>query len=153
MKLRLVSFGRERPGEVTAPLVEEYRARIARTVELDLIELRAETGPQAREREAEALFALLAKVKGPSELWALDERGGQLTSPQFAERIGRARDRATSLTLCIGGDEGLSQLVRDRAQLVLGLSKLTLPHKLARAVVLEQLYRAFEILRGSPYHK
>lgn len=153
MKLRLVSFGRERPGELTAPLVEEYRSRIARVAELELVELRAETGPQAKEREAEALFAVQGKLKGASELWALDERGGQLSSLQFAERIGRARDRAASITLCIGGDEGLAQLVRDRAQLVLGLSKLTLPHKLARVVVLEQLYRALEILRGSPYHK
>ena len=68
-------------------------------------------------------------------------------------RLGRARDRAASLTLCIGGDEGLAQPARDKEQLVWSLGKLTLPHKLARVVVLEQLYRAFELLRDSPNRK
>ena len=83
----------------------------------------------------------------------LDERGTEFTSAQLAERIGRVRDSAVSLTLCIGGDEGHAPAVRAAAQTVWSLSKLTLPHRLARVVVLEQLYRAFEILRGSPYHK
>ena len=65
----------------------------------------------------------------------------------------RLRDSALNLTLCIGGDEGLHDRVRQDARLVWSLSRLTLPHRLARVVVLEQVYRAFEILRGAPYHK
>ena len=87
------------------------------------------------------------------ELWALDERGAALNSAQLAQRIGKLRDSAQSLTLCIGGDEGLGQPVRDTARFVWSLSPLTLPHRLARVVALEQLYRSFEILRGGPYHK
>jgi 23S rRNA (pseudouridine1915-N3)-methyltransferase len=87
------------------------------------------------------------------ELWALDERGAALTSTQLAQRIGKLRDSAQALTLCIGGDEGLGQQVRDAARFVWSLSPLTLPHRLARVVALEQLYRSFEILRGGPYHK
>ena len=86
-------------------------------------------------------------------MWALDERGTELSSKDLAARIGRLRDASASLTLCIGGDEGLSPRVREAAKLSWSLSRLTLPHRLARVVVLEQVYRAFEILRGAPYHK
>jgi 23S rRNA (pseudouridine1915-N3)-methyltransferase len=92
-------------------------------------------------------------LRPPSELWALDERGTAVTSSELAQRIGRLRDSALGLTLCIGGDEGLSPRVREQARFVWSLSRLTLPHRLARVLVLEQLYRAFEILRGAPYHK
>jgi 23S rRNA (pseudouridine1915-N3)-methyltransferase len=109
-----------------------------------VVELR----PQGLAREAEAL---LGKTRG--ELWALDERGRSLSSTQLAQRIGKLRDSAQPLTLSIGGDEGLAQPVRDAARFVWSLSPLTLPHRLARVVALEQIYRAFEILRGGPYHK
>jgi 23S rRNA (pseudouridine1915-N3)-methyltransferase len=107
---------------------------------VELLELKASGG----EREAEEL---LGKVRG--ELWALDQRGTQITSEELAARVGRA----ATLTFCIGGDEGLSPRVREAASFVWSLSKLTLPHRLARVIALEQLYRAFEILRGGPYHK
>ena len=57
------------------------------------------------------------------------------------------------MTFCIGGDEGHTDDVRRNARFLWSLSKLTLPHRIARVVVLEQLYRAFEIIRGGPYHK
>ena len=88
-----------------------------------------------------------ARVQG--ELWALDQRGTELTSEQLAERV----SRTAQITLCIGGDEGLTEEVRKQARFVWSLSKLTLPHRLARVVTLEQIYRAFEILRGSPYDR
>ncbi len=105
-----------------------------------MLELKA----SGAEREAEAL---LGKVRG--ELWALDQRGMQITSEQLAQRVGRT----ATITLGIGGDEGFLPRVRDEARFVWSLSKLTLPHRLARVIALEQLYRAFEILRGGPYHK
>lgn len=90
---------------------------------------------------------MLEKARG--ELWALDERGEELSSRELAERVGRT----ASFSVCIGGDEGLAPQVREKARLVWSLSRLTLPHRLARVVALEQLYRAFEILRSGPYHK
>ena len=63
------------------------------------------------------------------------------------------RDGAKDLLLVIGGDEGLDQRMRQSADLVLSLSKMTLPHRLARVVLVEQLYRAFTLLKGEPYHK
>jgi 23S rRNA (pseudouridine1915-N3)-methyltransferase len=152
VKLKLISVGKERGGLFDAAL-EEYAARVGRFAGLELRELRAEQGPQAREREADAILAAHGKGKAPGELWALDERGQELTSAGLAERLRGLRDRAQDLTLCIGGDEGLSPRVKEAARFTWSLSRLTLPHRLARVVVLEQLYRAFEILRGSPYHK
>src|SRR5207245_1041565 len=75
------------------------------------------------------------------------------TSGELASRIGRLRDSALDLTLSVGGDEGLGSAVTRGARFTWSLSRLTLPHRLARVVALEQLYRAFEILRGGPYHK
>ena len=142
MKIRLLSVGKDKGP--TAELAEEYAERIRRSAELTLLELRAE-GP---EREAESL---LGKVRG--ELWALDGRGTLLGSTQLSQRLEKLRDTAQELTLCIGGDEGLASRVREEARFVWSLSPLTLPHRLARVIVLEELYRAFEILRGAPYHK
>jgi 23S rRNA (pseudouridine1915-N3)-methyltransferase len=142
VKLRLLSVGKDKGP--TAELAHDYAERIRRFADLELFELRAQ-GPV---REAEAL---LEKVRG--ELWALDERGSAVTSAQLSEKIGRLRDSAQALTFCIGGDEGLDAGVRKQARFVWSLSPLTLPHRLARVVALEQVYRAFEILRGGPYHK
>ncbi|HEY5677950.1 MAG TPA: 23S rRNA (pseudouridine(1915)-N(3))-methyltransferase RlmH [Myxococcales bacterium] len=142
MKIRLLSVGKDKGA--TAELAQEYAERRRRFADLEVLELRG----QDPAREA---AALLEKVRG--ELWALDERGSALTSAQLSEKIGRLRDSAQALTLCIGGDEGLDASVRKQARLVWSLSPLTLPHRLARVVALEQLYRAFEILRGGPYHK
>jgi 23S rRNA (pseudouridine1915-N3)-methyltransferase len=142
VKIRLLSVGKDKGP--TAELAEEYAGRIRRSAELTLLELRAE-GP---EREAESL---LGKVRG--QLWALDERGDLLGSTELSRRLEKLRDTAQELTLCIGGDEGLASRVREQARFVWSLSPLTLPHRLARVIVLEQLYRAFEILRGAPYHK
>ena len=87
------------------------------------------------------------------EIWALDQRGVLATSAQISERLGKLRDSGMNLTLVAGGDEGLDDRVREAARFVWSLSPLTLPHRLARVVALEQIYRAFEILRGGPYHK
>ena len=148
MKIRLVSVGRDK--EFTAAGTEEYAKRLRRFAPLDLVELPAASGPSAKEREGERMRAQRA---ARAELWALDERGTELTSVELSRRIARLRDSALDLTICIGGDEGLGPAVLDAASFTWSLSRLTLPHRLARVVALEQLYRAFEILRGGPYHK
>ena len=148
MRIRLVSVGRDK--EFTAEGAREYAGRIRRFVPIDLVELPAADGPDAKEREAERI---LGKRLPRGELWALDERGTEQTSADLSRRIGRLRDSALDLTLCVGGDEGLGASVGREARFTWSLSRLTLPHRLARVVALEQLYRAFEILRGGPYHK
>ena len=151
MRVRVVSVGRDR--DFTAQGVGDYAARLKHACALELVELRAESGPQAAEREGKLLLSAASKGKEAQEIWALDLRGRELSSEELAARIGRLRDSALGLSLCVGGDEGLAPSVREAARFSWSLSRLTLPHRLARLLVLEQLYRAFEILRGSPYHK
>jgi 23S rRNA (pseudouridine1915-N3)-methyltransferase len=83
----------------------------------------------------------------------LDSRGQQLSSEEFAARLGRLRDDSTQrLVLAIGPADGWSARARERADLLLSLGRLTLPHQLARVVLAEQVYRAATILAGHPYH-
>jgi 23S rRNA (pseudouridine1915-N3)-methyltransferase len=153
VKVRLLAIGRDRSG-LFAPAVEEYLGRLARTLKLELVELpeaRKQAGtPQARDEEG---ATLLARVKPGERLVALDERGDQPTSVELASRLARWQARGQDVALVIGGADGLSPAVLERAQERLSLSRLTLPHRLARVVLVEQLYRAVTILRGEPYHK
>lgn len=132
--------------------MEEYRKRLSHYTRLELIELAAARGArgQAMEREAAALLGTLT----PSAwLVALDESGQLLSSVELAKLVARAQNGSADLVFAIGGDEGLGPAVREKARVVLSLSRMTLPHRLARVVLLEQLYRAFTLLRGEPYHK
>ena len=102
-------------------------------------------------REAELL---LAAVPDDALLVALDERGKALTSAAFAERLQRWRiEGPKSLAFVIGGADGLPQPVVQRARFALSLGAMTWPHLLARILLLEQLYRAQQILAGHPYHR
>ncbi|MBI3181853.1 MAG: 23S rRNA (pseudouridine(1915)-N(3))-methyltransferase RlmH [Myxococcales bacterium] len=151
MKVRVASIGRDRAG-LFAPAVAEYQKRLSRYAGFSLVELpeSRRAGAQALEEEARALL----KLASPRDwLVALDERGQQLSSVELSRFLARAQSESRDLLFAVGGDEGLSSEVRQRAKLVLSLSRMTLPHRLARLVLLEQLYRAFTILRGEPYHK
>jgi len=145
--------GRDRSGWFE-PGVQGYAERMRRYAELELVELAAAKGAlppaDARRREGEAL---LGKMRPDSWLVALDERGTLLSSVELARLVATARDAGRELVFCIGGDEGLDPSVRARAWKVVALSRMTLPHRLARLVLMEQLYRAFALLRGEPYHK
>lgn len=146
MRIRILSIGRDR-SRLFEPAFQEYAGRIQHHARLEILELKEAATP---EREAEAILARLS----PREfLVCLDERGREFSSPELAERVGRWRDEGRDVTFAIGGDAGHGAPVRERADLVWSLSRLVLPHRLARVVVAEQIYRAFTILRGEPYHK
>lgn len=82
----------------------------------------------------------------------LDERGENLSSPEFSERLMRAFETGREVVVLIGGAYGFDSLVRERADLVLSFSRLVFPHALARVMATEQIYRAQEIARGGKYH-
>jgi len=153
VKIRLLAVGKDRSG-LYAPAVEEYAGRLVRYVKFELVELpeaRKHAGTaQAKEEEGETI---LAKLKPGERLVILDERGDEPTSVELAKRVGKWLTLAQDVALVIGGSDGLSAAVRARAQETLALSRMTLAHRLARLVLLEQLYRAMTILRGEPYHK
>jgi 23S rRNA (pseudouridine1915-N3)-methyltransferase len=153
VRLRVVAVGRDRSG-LYAPAIEEYAKRLGRYVRFELVEVpeaKKHAGTaQAKEEEAAALLAKL----GPRErIVALDERGAEWTSVAFADRVRRWTEGGRDVALVIGGSDGLSRGVLDRAEETLALSRMTLAHRLARLVLVEQLYRAMTILRGEPYHK
>jgi 23S rRNA (pseudouridine1915-N3)-methyltransferase len=146
VKLKVISIGRDRSG-LFLPGVEEYAGRLQHYARPTLVEL-----PEGKNLAAEG-EATLAKLSDRDALVALDERGKELTSVELSQWVGKQQLSGRDLAFAIGGDEGLAPAVREKAALVLSLSRMTLPHRLARLVLLEQLYRAFTLLRGEPYHK
>jgi 23S rRNA (pseudouridine1915-N3)-methyltransferase len=153
VKLRLIAVGKDRSG-LYAPAVDEYVKRLGRYLRFELVEVseaKKHAGtPQARDEEAETI---LSRVKPTEHLVALDERGEQLTSLELATRMDRWMTSGRDVSLVIGGAAGLSPDLLARAKEKLALSRFTLAHRLARLVLVEQLYRAMTILRGEPYHK
>lgn len=133
--------------------IDDYAERIRHYFPLDIGEVKEEKGAaaeKAREREAERLLKLLPPS---ARLILLDETGAQLTSPEFAALLQRERDRSTpELAFAIGGAFGLHPLLRERASMSLGLSKMTFTHQMIRPFFLEQLYRACTIMNNEKYH-
>jgi 23S rRNA (pseudouridine1915-N3)-methyltransferase len=153
VRLRLLSVGKDRSG-LYAPAVEEYAKRISRYVKFAVEEVpearKAAGTPRARDEEAKSL---LDRIDDGERVVLLDERGKETTSLEFARRVGAWLEGAKDVTLVIGGSDGHGEAIRTRSAESLCLSRLTLAHRLARLVLLEQLYRAFTLLRGEPYHK
>ncbi len=167
MRITIAAVGRLKTGPERS-LAEHYRARaeaIGRSQAIAPIEIlerpesRARTADLRKDEEAERLLAALADAEpkargGASRLVVLDERGRAFDSVAFAELIRRWRDNGTrQLSFAIGGPDGLAKAVCAQGDMLLSLSAMTLPHALARIVLLEQLYRAMTILAGHPYHR
>lgn len=158
MRLALVAVGRLKAGP-ERELTERYFGRavaLARPLGLsgpDMVELAESRARRDADRRAEEGAALLGRI-GEGVVVALDERGRALDSRDFAARIGAWRDAGRPQTsFVIGGPDGLADAVRARADLVLSFGALTIPHQIVRALVAEQIYRAFTILGGHPYHR
>ena len=153
MRLRLAVVGRVKEPHWRAAC-DEYLKRLRPYATMDVVEVPDRdlgTDP-GRAVAAEAVDLLRALPDG-SYLVVLDLGGTQRTSEQFSEDLAALMVRGRSdITFVIGGSAGLAPEVLARADVVLSLSKMTLPHQLARVVLLEQIYRAFKIMRNEPYH-
>lgn len=145
MKIKIAWIGKTKEPAIAA-LTEEYLKRISRYVPVEGVTLRDEA----------ALIALCRNgTKGGTKytLALLDSRGTECSSEEFAQFLGDYQDRnPLPLVFAIGGSNGFSAEVRGVAQQTISLGKMTLAHELARVVLLEQVYRAFTILKGHPYH-
>lgn len=129
-----------------------YLERLQRAAKLDVVELPAskEKDPEKqKEDESARLIESANKIGGA--LFVLDEKGKGMTSEQFSQLVGMAKDQGTHLVFLLGGAYGLTDDAK-RSGRAIRLSDMTLPHELCRVVFLEQLYRATEILKGSGYH-
>jgi len=150
MRLTVVAVGRQKAGPLKE-IEQLYAARILSPLTLVEVEERRKLAPAELKMREAAL--LLAAVPKGAAIVALDRRGTDLSSTAFAQRFGAWRDAGTDLAFLIGGAEGLTDSVLERAQLILAFGAMTWPHLLARAMLLEQLYRAQQILAGHPYHR
>ncbi len=155
MKITIVAVGQRQPAWADAA-AQEYLSRLPAEfgVECKLVKAESRVGniPLARLLSAEAA-RVRAAVRNSSSLIALDERGKDWTTRQLADYLQRSRDSADDLAFVIGGADGLDPDLKREARMLLRLSSMTLPHALARVVLAEQLYRAWSMLTGHPYHR
>jgi 23S rRNA (pseudouridine1915-N3)-methyltransferase len=152
MQLALLAVGRLRPFYREA--CDEYLRRLGRHAEVVEHEVqeasRAPNAPAQRAAEAESLRA---RMPAGARVVALARDGRSWTSAELARELDRWRLEARTVAVVIGGSHGLDDDLLAQADQRWSLGPLTLPHELARVIVAEQLYRAFTILRGEPYHK
>lgn len=155
MHIGVVAVGRLKE-RFWADAQAEYLKRLGPYADVHVVEVPdKDSGRGGIDRAlAEEGDAILRALAGSTYVVALDIQGRQLSSEQFAELFDSLALNGTSaVTFVTGGSHGLSRAVLDRADVRLSFGPMTLPHNLARIVLLEQVYRAFRILRGQPYHK
>ena len=140
--------------------IDEFKKRLSKYCKLEIIELEDEKAPEnlsdkemlmIKEKEGKKI---LSKIKDNSYVIALAIDGKNLSTEELAETINKLGVRGVSnITFVIGGSLGLSDVVLSRADYKLSFSKMTFPHQLMRLILLEQVYRAYRINNGEPYHK
>lgn len=158
MKLRIISVGHKMPGWVETACAE-YTKRMPREASVEIIEIKPEK--RAAGNSTENIQLIEAKrildAAGRDYLVALDERGNEITTLQLAERFTHwlAGDTTSGrdIALVIGGADGLHVSVKQKADWLWSLSKLTLPHGMVRIMLAEQLYRAYSVIQNHPYHR
>jgi len=152
VKIKIAWIGKTKEPAIES-LATEYLKRISRYVPVEGIALRDET----------ALLEICGYARSPkqgraasgvkSTLVLLDSRGKELSSEEFARFLDDYQNRnPLPLMIAVGPADGFSNATRTAAQHIISLGRMTLPHELARVVLLEQVYRAFTILKGHPYH-
>ena len=154
MHIRLIAVGDRQPswiddafGEYTQRLPRQWRFRLHAI----------SSGQRGKQHAGSAIEAegqkILGEIKDAEYVIALDEHGGQFTSVELGQKLNDWQTGGRDLTFVIGGPDGLADACHKRADLSWSLSRLTLPHGLARVLLAEQLYRAWTVSTGHPYHR
>jgi 23S rRNA (pseudouridine1915-N3)-methyltransferase len=154
MRIRILWEGKTKDPNLRA-VQQDLAGRIEHFGPFSIEELPAQRGSsQARKSGlTSAERALLDKLSGATKV-LLDERGRERTSQEFSEWLGKEAVKGSrELAFLIGGPDGFSSAFRAEADVLMGLSRMTLTRDLARTILLEQIYRAFTILRGFPYSR
>ena len=155
MRISVVSVGHKMPAWIQSGW-REYLKRLPPEIKVELVELKPEEKTSGKTVEkAKALEGerILAAFPGGATVYALDEKGRPITTQGLSVMLAEWMRDATHPVFVIGGADGLSDEVKTRADKLLSLSALTLPHGLARVVLAEQIYRAWSILASHPYHR
>lgn len=150
LKVDVICVGRVRKGP-HFDIIDDYKKRIQWPLTIFEIEAKSTIPQKAQEEEAEKI---LTKINNQAVVIVLDERGEGLRSLDFAKTLEKFKDSGEShVQFIIGGADGLIDSVRDKADILLSFGQQTWPHVLARIMLLEQIYRAQQILAGHPYHR
>ena len=150
MKFRFIWIGKTKDRNWKA-LQEEFLQRLSHFVKCELTELKESAPREGPDIEGERI---LAALNPKTFAVLLDVRGEAITSPGLADTIEKWQNRGLKeVSFLIGGANGVSRRVAERADISLSLSFLTFTHEMARAILLEQLYRAYTIIKGFPYQK
>src|SRR6056297_3456084 len=159
MNITIVSVGKIKE-KFMRDAAGEYTKRLSKYCKLSFAEVPDRKAPENLSRKEETKIkdeegsGILKKIKDGQYVIALDIKGRQMTSEDFSEKIDSlALSGKSDLAFVIGGSLGLSADVLQRADFKLSFSKMTFPHQLMKVILLEQIYRAFRILKNEPYHK
>jgi len=154
MKIKLITVGKLKE-KYLKDGIDEYLKRLGRFAKVEQIELIDEKTPdRASELENQEGKRILSKISDKEYVIVLAIEGKQFPSEKFSQMIDQMMTSGYSnLTFVIGGSLGLSPEVKKRGNLLMSFGQLTLPHQLMKLVLVEQIYRAFMIRQGSPYHK
>lgn len=155
MHINLITVGKRMPGWVRESF-NEYNKRLPDEYHLNLVEITPTT--RSKNKPATKVIAEEEKkirdtIPKNSIIIALDEKGKQFNSNKLAEYLGLWGQQGRDLSLVIGGADGLAENFKKTADMLWSLSPLTLPHALVRVIVAEQIYRAWTIIQGHPYHR
>lgn len=148
MKIRIIAVGKQKASP-TLDLCDEYLKRMKWQVSLKEVDT-----PKGATSAQEAPL-ILKQLPKDAFIVALDERGETLTSPELAKKFEKWQNQAPAneITFLIGGADGFSDEIRKKANFLLSFGKQTWPHMLVRVMLLEQVYRAQQIIAGHPYHR
>ena len=154
MRVRIVALGHKMPAWASEAIAD-YAKRLPRELAFDIVELKP--APRDRGRSVAQLLAdearrVLSACTG-SRIIALDERGAAWSTQALADALARWRNESADIAFVIGSADGLDPAVKQKADQLLAVSAMTLPHALVRVMLVEQLYRAASLDAGHPYHR
>jgi len=159
LKLHILAIGHKPPAWVVAGF-EDYVRRMPREARIEVTEIKP--APRSRQVPSAASISRILAVERSRFLAALapgcvrialDERGKQITTAELARKLALWMQAGQVVAFLIGSADGLDQELKDSADLLLGLSAMTLPHAMVRVLLAEQLYRAMSMIRNHPYHR
>jgi 23S rRNA (pseudouridine1915-N3)-methyltransferase len=155
MQIDLIAVGKRMPDWIESG-IKEYKKRLPKHIHFNIIEItpairsKSNSTDNVKQKEEEKI---LAAIKPDSTIIALDEHGRLISSQSLADQLQNWIDDQQNISLIIGGADGLSKTIKEKAHHTWSLSKMTLPHGLVRAMLVEQLYRAWTITQNHPYHR
>ena len=154
MKLRIISVGHKMPAWVDAAC-SDFSKRMPRELAVEIINIRPEkrAAGNSTENVQQIESNRILEAAGKDFIIACDERGAEITTLQLAEKLQNWQSLGKDISIVIGGADGLHANVKQQADFLWSLSKLTLPHAFVRVLLCEQLYRAYTINTNHPYHR